>query len=101
MGFAAHDPLLEEMEDKLENYPKNLICIKLVVELLNPDLYADDLKNKQTDFKYTKDIATRLQQLGWIKGDTRSRFTMPDGSKTEKTSIYTRPPQTATNTATD
>ncbi len=101
MGFAAHDPLLEEMEDKLENYPKNLICIKLVVELLNPDLYADDLKNKQTDFKYTKAIATKLQQLGWIKGDTRSRFTMPDGSKTEKTSIYTRPPQTATNTATD
>jgi len=99
MGYAAHDPLLEEMEDKLENYQKDQVCIKLVVELLNPDLYADDLKNKNTDSKYTKAIATRLQQLGWIKGETRSRFTMPDGSKTEKTSIYTRPPQTATNTA--
>ena len=54
MGFAAHDPLLEEMEDKLENYPKDQICIKVVVDLLNPDLYSDDLKSKQTDFKYTK-----------------------------------------------
>ena len=101
MQFAAHDPLLEEMEDKLENYQKDQVCIKLVVELLNPDLYADDLKNKNTDSKYTKAIATRLQQLGWIKGEIRSRFTMPDGSKTEKTSIYTRPPQVATNTAPD
>jgi hypothetical protein len=54
---------------------------------------------RNTDSKYKKAIATRLQQLGWIKGEIRSRFTMPDGSKTEKTSIYTRPPQTATNTA--
>ena len=77
------------------------VCIKLVVELLNPDLYPDDLKKKNTDFKYTKAIATRLQQLGWIKGGIRSRFTMPDGSKTEKTSIYTRVPQTAPDNATD
>ena len=101
MGYAAHDPLLEEMEDKLENYEKDQVCIRLVVELLNPMLNPNEQREKTKDSKYTKAIATRLQQLGWIKGEIRARFTMPDGSKTEKTSIYTRPPQTATNTAPD
>ena len=99
--FLDHDPLLEEMEDKLENYEKDQVCIRLVVELLNPMLNPNEQREKTKDSKYTKAIATRLQQLGWIKGEIRARFTMPDGSKTEKTSIYTRPPQTATNTAPD
>ena len=101
MGYAAHDPLLEEMEDKLEDYKKDQVCIRVVVELLNPMLNPNEQKEKTKDSKYTKAIATRLQQLGWIKGEIRARFTMTDGSKTEKTSIYTRPPQTATNTAPD
>ena len=99
MGFAAHDPLLEEMEDQLEDYAKDQICIRVLVEKLNPLLNPYELKEKTKDPKYTRQIATRLQQLGWIKG-ARERFTMPDGTKTEKTSIYKRLPQSATTSAT-
>ena len=53
------------------------------------------------DAKYTRAIATRLQQLGWIKGE-RARFRFRCfTTKTEKTSIYTRVPQTAPDNATD
>ena len=100
MGFAAHDPLIEEMEEVLETYKRDDICIGVVVELLNEGLLESEKKEKKKDPKYTRQIATRLQQLGWIKGD-RARFKLDDTTTTEKTSIYKRVPQTATTSATD
>ena len=101
MGFAAPDPLLDEMEEVLDisNYPREDVCIKVVIAKLNPELNQNELKIKERDNRYTKQIATRLQQLGWIKGN-RARFKMDDLTTTEKTTIYKRVPQTATNTAT-
>lgn len=100
MQFAAHDPLLEEMEDKLDDYEKDEICIKVVVDLLNKGLLESEIKEKTKDAKYTRAIATRLQQLGWIKGE-RARFRIDASTTTEKTSIYKRVPQTAPDNATD
>jgi predicted P-loop ATPase len=100
MQFAAHDPLLEEMEEALDTYKRDDICIRVVVDLLNEGLIASEKKEKAKDAKYTRAIATRLQQLGWIKGE-RARFELEDTTKTEKTSIYRRLPQTATDNATD
>ena len=100
MQFAAHEPLLEQIEEVLETYERNEICVRVVVDLLNPNLSIEAQKEKRMESKYTRAIATRLQQLGWIKGE-RARFELDDTTKTEKTSIYTSPPQTATNTATD
>ena len=101
MGFAAPDPLLDEMEEVLDisNYPREDVCIKVVIAKLNPELNQNELKIKERDNRYTKQIATRLQQLGWIKGN-RARFKMDDLTTTEKTTIYKRVPQTATTTAT-
>ena len=100
MQFAAHDPLLEQIEEVLETYERNEICVRVVVDLLNPNLSFEAQKEKRMESKYTRAIATRLQQLGWIKGE-RARFNLDDTTKTEKTSIYTRVPQTAPDNATD
>ena len=100
MQFAAHDPLLEQIEEVLETYERNEICVRVVVDLLNPNLSFEAQKEKRMESKYTRAIATRLQQLGWIKGE-RARFELDDTTKTEKTSIYTRVPQTAPDNATD
>ena len=100
MQFAAHDPLLEQIEEVLETYERDEICVRVVVELLNPNLSIEALKEKRMESKYTRAIATRLQQLGWIKGE-RARFDLDATTKTEKTSIYTRVPQTAPDNATD
>ena len=100
MQFAAHDPLLEQIEEVLETYERNEICVRVVVDLLNPNLSIEAQKEKRMESKYTRAIATRLQQLGWIKGE-RARFELDDTTKTEKTSIYTRVPQTAPDNATD
>ncbi len=100
MQFAAHDPLLEQIEEVLETYERNEICVRVVVDLLNPNLSFEAQKEKRMESKYTRAIATRLQQLGWIKGE-RARFELNDTTKTEKTSIYTRVPQTAPDNATD
>ena len=100
MQFAAHDPLLEQIEEVLETYERNEICVRVVVDLLNPNLSIEAQKEKRMESKYTRAIATRLQQLGWIKGE-RARFDLDATTKTEKTSIYTRVPQTAPDNATD
>ena len=100
MQFAAHDPLLEQIEEVLETYKRDEICVRVVVDLLNPNLSFEAQKEKRMESKYTRAIATRLQQLGWIKGE-RARFELEDTTKTEKTSIYTRVPQTAPDNATD
>ena len=100
MQFAAHDPLLEQIEEVLETYERDEICVRVVVDLLNPNLSIEAQKEKRMESKYTRAIATRLQQLGWIKGE-RARFELEDTTKTEKTSIYTRVPQTAPDNATD
>ena len=100
MQFAAHDPLLEQIEEVLETYERNEICLRVVVDLLNPNLSIEAQKEKRMESKYTRAIATRLQQLGWIKGE-RARFDLDATTKTEKTSIYTRVPQTAPDNATD
>ena len=100
MQFAAHDPLLEQIEEVLETYKRDEICVRVVVDLLNPNLSFEAQKEKRMESKYTRAIATRLQQLGWIKGE-RARFNLDATTKTEKTSIYTRVPQTAPDNATD
>ncbi len=100
MQFAAHDPLLEQIEEVLETYRRDEICVRVVVDLLNPNLSFEAQKEKRMESKYTRAIATRLQQLGWIKGE-RARFNLDATTKTEKTSIYTRVPQTAPDNATD
>ena len=100
MQFAAHDPLLEQIEEVLETYERDEICVRVVVDLLNPNLSIEAQKEKRMESKYTRAIATRLQQLGWIKGE-RARFDLDATTKTEKTSIYTRVPQTAPDNATD
>ena len=100
MQFAAHDPLLEQIEEVLETYERDEICVRVVVDLLNPNLSIEAQKEKRMESKYTRAIATRLQQLGWIKGE-RARFNLDATTKTEKTSIYTRVPQTAPDNATD
>ena len=100
MQFAAHDPLLDQIEEVLETYERNEICVRVVVDLLNPNLSIEAQKEKRMESKYTRAIATRLQQLGWIKGE-RARFDLDATTKTEKTSIYTRVPQTAPDNATD
>ena len=100
MQFAAHDPLLEQIEEVLETYERDEICVRVVVDLLNPNLSIEAQKEKRMETKYTRAIATRLQQLGWIKGE-RARFDLDATTKTEKTSIYTRVPQTAPDNATD
>ena len=100
MQFAAHDPLLEQIEEVLETYRRDEICVRVVVDLLNPNLSIEAQKEKRMESKYTRAIATRLQQLGWIKGE-RARFDLDATTKTEKTSIYTRVPQTAPDNATD
>ena len=100
MQFAAHDPLLEQIEEVLETYKRDEICVRVVVDLLNPNLSIEAQKEKRMESKYTRAIATRLQQLGWIKGE-RARFDLDATTKTEKTSIYTRVPQTAPDNATD
>ena len=100
MQFAAHDPLLEQIEEVLETYKRDEICVRVVVDLLNPNLSIEAQKEKRMESKYTRAIATRLQQLGWIKGE-RARFNLDATTKTEKTSIYTRVPQTAPDNATD
>ena len=100
MQFAAHDPLLEQIEEVLETYQRDEICVRVVVDLLNPNLSFEAQKEKRMESKYTRAIATRLQQLGWIKGE-RARFNLDATTKTEKTSIYTRVPQTAPDNATD
>ena len=91
---------LEKMEDKLEDYQRDEICIRVVVDLLNEGLIDSEIQQKTKDAKYTRAIATRLQQLGWIKGE-RARFRIDASTTTEKTSIYKRVPQTAPDNATD
>ena len=89
LNYAPYDPLTEAIESYVnEVWGKDEICIPQILIGLQKE-------EQKLDRQLTRGIATRLQQLGWIKQDKRKRFDLSTYSKSDKTTIYKRPPHIA------
>ena len=87
LNYAPYDPLTEAIESYVnEVWVKDEICIPQILIGLQKE-------EQKLDRQLTRGIATRLQQLGWIKQDKRKRFDLSTYSKSDKTTIYKRPPR--------
>ena len=64
------------------------------------NMYPSDInriakEEQKLDRQLTRGIATRLQHPGLIKQNKRKRFNLSTYSKSDKASIYKRPPKVA------
>ena len=82
LNYAPYDPLKDIIEEYLNQiWLNDEVCIPQILIGLQKE-------DQRLDKKFTRGIAIRLQQLGWVKQDKRRRFELSTKKKSEKTTIY-------------
>ena len=83
--FASKDPLREQLETWLEENPE-LVEIPVAYALIAMG-YVDQKRDKSI----CSAMARHFQSLGWTPTNQRSRYQLPNGSRSDKTTGWCRP----------
>ena len=83
--FASKDPLREQLESWLEDNPK-LVEIPVAHALISMG-YIDQKRDKSI----CAAMARHFQSLGWTPSKQRSRYQLPNGMTSDKTTGWCRP----------
>ena len=83
--FASKDPLREQLETWLEENPE-LVEIPVAHALIAMG-YVEEKRDKSI----CSAMARHFQSLGWTPTNQRSRYQLPNGSRSDKTTGWCRP----------
>ena len=83
--FASKDPLREQLETWLEENPE-LVEIPVAYALVAMG-YVEEKRDKSI----CSAMARHFQSLGWTPTNQRSRYQLPNGSRSDKTTGWCRP----------
>jgi predicted P-loop ATPase len=86
MDYAAADPLRDALESWAEDHPEmdELPIARILYDL--PEYWE-----RRRDRELMRQVGLALTSLGWAATGQRIRYLLPDGSRTDKASLWKRP----------
>lgn len=86
MDYAAADPLRDALESWAEDHP---LMDELPIARILYDL--PEYWERRRDRELMRQVGLALTSLGWAATGQRIRYLLPDGSRTDKASLWKRP----------
>lgn len=86
MDYAAADPLRDALESWAEDHPE---MDELPIARILHDL--PEYWERRRDRELMRQVGLALTSLGWANTGQRIRYLLPDGSRTDKATLWKRP----------